>query len=72
MRFYINVENEYIGSISTVSLDGEGNATAEEYTQMLDIFEHIPPAPDGFDYNLRADNLHWELVELPRCGLGDI
>lgn len=72
MRYYINPDNSYVGSISTVNLDGEGNATAEEYNHIMRIFECIPPAPDGFEYKLRADNLHWELAELPECELEDM
>lgn len=65
MRYYINAENGYIGNISTVSLDGEGNATAEQYEEVKALYDNKPSAPEGYVYLLRASTLDWELVELP-------
>ena len=44
--------------------NGEEISNAE-YETILQAFESRPTAPDGYAYKLRADNLEWELVELP-------
>lgn len=50
------VINGYI--IATTSDD-------EQYIAIMHTIQTKPEDPDGFQYKLRADNLEWELVELP-------
>lgn len=44
---------------------GNKHITEAEYAQILAAIGNKPTAPDGYTYKLRADNLEWELVELP-------
>lgn len=39
--------------------------TEEEYNTILEFARSAPKTADGYIYKLRADNLEWELVELP-------
>ena len=47
---------------------GTGNGgemiTKEEYEQIRSMIQTKPTAPNGFDYQLKAD-LRWELIENP-------
>jgi hypothetical protein len=36
-----------------------------EYDTILQKIQNKPTDPEGYQYKLRADNLEWELVELP-------
>lgn len=63
MRFFKNIDGEYISSISTVY--GQKEITEYEYNVILSIIQNYPTSPDGFFYKLRTDTLEWELVELP-------
>ena len=36
-----------------------------EYQLIVNAYENRPTAPSGYAYKLRADDLEWELVELP-------
>ena len=66
MQYFINVERQYIVSVSDSTSDAvEGNATYEQYQTVLSIIRTISKAPDGYTYCLRADTLEWELVEMP-------
>ena len=46
-------------------VDFGGNVDEAEFNELTDLFHSAPSAPDGYTYKLRADNLEWELVELP-------
>lgn len=35
------------------------------YNTIMQIIQNKPTDPEGYQYKLRADNLEWELVELP-------
>lgn len=37
----------------------------EQYPDLIDMIREKPQDPDGYQHKLRADNLEWELVELP-------
>ena len=65
MRYYINISDGYINSISTVNLDGEGNATEKQYAEIKALFANKPKAADGYDYKLRSGILTWEMFECP-------
>lgn len=62
MRYYKQIENDYLLSIGTGS--GHEEITAEEYEQILNTIRSKPTAETGYDYRLKAD-LTWELYELP-------
>lgn len=62
MKYFKNVENEYIASISTAS--GQVEITQEEYENILSVIHDQPVAESGYAYKLRTD-LTWELVEVP-------
>lgn len=36
-----------------------------EYSVIMQKIQNKPNDPDGFQYKLRADNLEWEMEELP-------
>jgi len=36
-----------------------------EYSSVVQKIQNKPSDPNGYQYRLRADNLEWELVELP-------
>jgi hypothetical protein len=61
--YYKTIIDGYIESVST----GAGGVpiTEEEYNTILEFARSAPKADDGHVYKLRADNLEWELVELP-------
>ena len=62
MRYYKQVENDYLLSIGTGS--GHEEITAEEYENILAIIKSRPTAEAGYGYRLKTD-LTWELRELP-------
>ena len=62
MRYYKQVENDYLLSISTGN--GREEITAEEYENILNIIRTRPTAEAGYGYRLKTD-LTWELYELP-------
>lgn len=37
----------------------------EQYNAIMQKIQTKPSDPEGYTYKLRADNLEWELVELP-------
>ena len=56
----IIVVNGYVIATADTPFDSDENADAVEQ-----ILQRQPTAPEGYIYKLRADNLEWELVELP-------
>lgn len=54
------IDNGYI-----VAYQSEGENDTE-YTEAIKVMDTRPTPPDGYDYRLRADNLEWELYELPQ------
>lgn len=57
------IEDGYIVVVGTGI--GGTEITAEEYAEIMKAIDNSPTAPTGYEYKLRADNLEWELVELP-------
>lgn len=47
-----------------VAYQSEG-ANDKEYTEAIKVMATRPTPPEGYDYRLRADDLQWELYELP-------
>ena len=37
----------------------------KDYQEAIKVMESRPTPPSGYDYRLRADDLQWELYELP-------
>lgn len=63
--FYKVIENGYIIAIGTNGPDTADEIATAEYNEILEIIQNAPASPDGYIYKLRADNLTWDLVELP-------
>lgn len=61
--YFKSIDNGYIIAVTTNY--GQTPITAEEYNAILATIHNKPMPPVGYDYNLRADTLEWELVELP-------
>jgi hypothetical protein len=61
MRYYKNIEADYIMGIGTGS--GGEEITQEEYESILSTIRNRPFAEPGYDHRLKAD-LSWELVEV--------
>lgn len=62
MRYYKQIENDYLLSIGTGR--GHEEITSEEYNQILSVIRSKPTAETGYDYRLKTD-LTWELYEVP-------
>ena len=59
MKYFKNIENNYIVSISTHH--GQIEISEAEYNNILFLIRNAPKAQDGFAYRLRED-LAWELT----------
>lgn len=64
MKYSISVNNGYIIAVIR-GAKGDIGISLKEYEEFVDLFASRPIAPDGYIYKLRADNLEWDLVELP-------
>lgn len=60
-KYFKNIEDDYIASISTGS--GAEEIAQEEYENILSIIHNRPVPEIGYDYKLRTD-LVWELIEV--------
>lgn len=63
MGYLKAIAGEYIASLHIV--DGEGNIGKDEFDALEVMFNERPEAPENYQYLLRADNLTWEMVEMP-------
>lgn len=63
MTFFKTLDNGYISGIGTGN--GGTEITESEYNAIMRKIQSKPTDPDGYVYRLQADNLEWELVELP-------
>ena len=61
MKYYKNIENGYIVSISTAH--GQSEITADEYENILSAIKSAPQAENGYEYRLRED-LTWEKAKV--------
>ena len=61
MKYFKNIENDYIVSISTQY--GQIEINKAEYENILQAIKAIPQAPQGFEYRLKED-LTLKLVEV--------
>ena len=64
MAYKASILDGYIIGIGKNNND-TGGITKEQYEEIDSILQNAPSAPTGYKYKLRADNLEWELVELP-------
>lgn len=62
MRYYKNIDGDYLASIGTGT--GGEEITQEEYESILSIIHNRPTPEPGNMYLLRTD-LTWELTEAP-------
>ena len=53
------------GYIVALSNANGTEMTEAEYNAIMQKIQNKPSDPDGYQYRLRADNLEWEMVELP-------
>ncbi len=63
MRYYKMLDDDYIVAVGC-GCGGE-EITAEEYQQIITAIENRPEDPTGYQYQLRNDNLEWDLNEAP-------
>lgn len=61
MNYKVTI-NGYVMALS--NRNGE-EITESEYNTILQKIQNKPIDPGGYTYRLRADDLEWELVELP-------
>jgi len=61
MNFKIVID----GYIAALTNGGGTEITESEYNTIMQKIQNKPTDPEGYTYKLRADNLEWELVELP-------
>ena len=61
--YVIQYNDVYVDSVGIGNVGTE--LTESEYNTILQKIQSKPEAPDGYTYKLRADNLEWEMVELP-------
>ena len=48
-----------------VAYQSQGNDD-KDYQEAIKVMESRPTPPEGYDYRLRAEDLTWELYELPQ------
>ena len=63
MKFYKQIQDEFVMAVGTNI--GGTEITESEYNSIMQKIQTKPTDPEDFQYKLRADNLEWELVELP-------
>lgn len=56
-------DSKFIIAVTTANVGTE--ITESEYNTIMQKIRSKPTDPPGYAYKLRADNLEWELVELP-------
>lgn len=69
MKYFKNIEGDYITSLSTGC--GTEEITEEAFAALLDVIASRPTPDAGYNYLLRTD-LTWELVELPSPAEEDV
>lgn len=62
MKYYRNISNGYIVSVSTGA--GQIEISENEYNEILNVINNVPTAPQGYEHKLKED-LTWELCEMP-------
>lgn len=65
MNYCLSISNGFILGVCESEQSFENGITKEERDNIFSLMLQRPAAPEGYTYKLRADNLEWELVELP-------
>lgn len=66
MNYCILSENGYVSGIASSDNPLPNPVSEAEKNEVFSMLCNKPQdAPDGYENKLRADNLEWELVELP-------
>ena len=63
MAYQKVIDNGYVVGVGINS--SKSGITESEYSTIMQKIQNKPVDPNGYQYRLRADNLEWELVELP-------
>lgn len=63
--YCLTISDGFILGICESEQPFENGITKEERDRIFTMMLSKPSAPSGYTYKLRADNLEWELVELP-------
>ena len=61
MKYFKNIENGYVVSISTQH--GQTEITKEEYENILQLIKTIPQADEGYEYRIKED-LSFEKIKI--------
>jgi len=64
-NFYKIIKDGYIIAIGTNGNDSVTEITEREYSEILTVIGNKPSNKDGYTNKLHADNLEWEMAELP-------
>ena len=65
MIYFAVISGGFVDSFGTAEREIATVITEARYNEIKSKLGNHPTAPDGYTYKLRADNLEWELVELP-------
>ena len=65
MFYCIVTDGSYVVGTASSETPLADGITEEEKNNIFTILCNKPSAPSGYTYKFRADNLEWELVELP-------
>lgn len=65
MIYFAVIKNGYVDSFGTAEREVATVISEARYNEIKSKLGNHPTAPAGYTYKLRADNLEWELVELP-------
>lgn len=64
--YYCLLKNDYfVAGVASSETPFADNITEEDKNSIVSTLCNKPTAPEGYEYRLRADDLEWELVELP-------
>jgi len=63
--FFKIVDDGFVVSCGKTDYDCNNKITETEYAAIMQKIRSKPTDPEGYTYKLRADNLEWELAELP-------
>ena len=65
MHYFAIIKDGFILSYGTAEAVVETAITEERFNAIAEAVANKPQAEEGYAYMLRADNLEWELVQLP-------
>ena len=65
MNYCVLITDGYVSGIASSVNQLPHPITETEKNEIFSILCNKPPAPDGYDFKLKADSLKWVMVELP-------